>query len=64
MYACVSEIGGGFFEGGAHLAMRSPIPATHPTLQRKRTGAPSPGLRPEVDHAASYRWRRFSLGYR
>jgi hypothetical protein len=51
MYACLYEIRADFSRGCAHPAMQPPIPTTHPTTQRTRTGAPLPGLRPEEEHA-------------
>ena len=38
-----------FSRGCAHPAMQPPIPTTHPTPQRERTGALPMGLRPEED---------------
>jgi hypothetical protein len=52
MYACILEMGGGFFEG-----VCTPSKATDhsydppPTPQYKRTGAPAMELRPDEDHA-------------
>jgi hypothetical protein len=53
MYACVFETGCGFFEevcasSNATAHSYDPFPTY---AQRKSTGALSPGLRPEEDHA-------------
>jgi len=60
MYACVCEIGGGFFAGVCTLSnatanFRDPPPNT-------KTGALAMGLQPEEDHEPRYRRERFSLG--
>jgi hypothetical protein len=54
MCACMTEIGGGFFEGCAHPAMQPPIPTTYPHPQRKSTGTMAIGFRPEEDHYPRY----------
>jgi hypothetical protein len=49
MYAYISENGGGSFEGVCAPSKATAHSCDPPHHQRKRTGAPSPGLRPEVD---------------
>ena len=46
MYACIPEIGGGFFEGVCTLTTNHFLRPT-PTPQHERTGALAMGLRPE-----------------
>ena len=62
MYACMPEIGGGFLEGvcapnDETANSYDPLPP-----RNTKTGAPSPGLRPEKDHQPRYRGGRFILG--
>jgi hypothetical protein len=62
MYACIPEIGGGFFEGVCALSNTTTIFHDPPHLATAKNLSPGNGLRPEVDHAPRYRERRFSLG--
>jgi hypothetical protein len=63
MYACVPKIERGFFEGVYAPSNATAHSYDPPHPQRKGTGAPLPGLRPEVvDHTLRYRGRRFNLG--
>ena len=62
MYAWIPEIGSGFFAGVCAPSNATANSYDHPTPQHERTGALAVGLRPDVDHASPYRWRRFSLG--
>jgi hypothetical protein len=63
MYACIPEIGSGFF-----AVVCTPSDATANFSDPPPPGnaiEPEPcqwGLRPEVDHALRYLGRRFSLG--
>jgi hypothetical protein len=62
MYACIPEIGLGFFEvvcapRKATVNFRDPPPP-----RRTKTGASPMELRPEEDHQPLYRGRRFSFG--
>ena len=50
MYACISETGSGFFEGGVHTQRcNRPFPRPTPTPQYKNR-SPLLGLRPEEDY--------------
>jgi hypothetical protein len=62
MYACIPEIGGGFFEAvcapsNATAIFRDPSPP-----YSTKTGGPLLGLRPKEGHAPLYRGERFVLG--
>jgi hypothetical protein len=49
--ACSEQTGRGFFERVCTKQRARPSQRPTPTPQRKGTGVPAPGLRPEVDHA-------------
>ena len=62
MYAYIHETERGFFEGVCPSSNATVYSYDPPSPCNTKTGAPLPGLRPDVDQAACYRERRFSLG--